>query len=491
MTIAAAAGGLLRRGAIAFVAALLAGGLSATAEAHAFGARYELPVPVWLFVVGGAVTVTVTFLLVGLFVRTGPERYAGARVAVPGPIACALRHPWTVGIAKTAAVSLFLLVLAAGIAGHQDPNKNIAPTFVWVIWWVGFSYLAMLIGNPWPVLNPWRTLFDLFSSKTPGLAAHAYPARAGAWPAVVLLLGIAWIEQILPYGAIPRAMAAIAIGYSILTWAGIRRYGPDAWLSHADPVSLVFGVYARFAPVTGGVTGGLRLRSYAAGLLGREDAAVSTSMTAFILAMLSTVMFDGLLGSAHWVEVENMIHAIDPKLSDLGWILAHTFGLIAMWVLFLGCYFCTCRAMSALCGGAIGGMEIARRFALTLVPIVIGYHFAHTFSYLLVQGQQIVALVSDPFGFGWNLFGTRDYKPEISFMTTKTAWYLAVSAIVVGHVVSVYLAHVAAERCAADRRHALHCLFPMTVLMVLYTIVSLMILAEPLVKYSGPNNEIM
>lgn len=473
-----------------FAAAVAAAVLSMVpeiAEAHAFGARYELPVPVWLFVVGGAVTVTVTFLLVGLFVRTGPERYAGARIAVPGPVACALRHPWTVGIAKIAAVLLLFLVIAAGIAGHQDPNKNLMPTFVWVIWWVGFSYLAMLIGNPWPTLNPWRTLFEVFSGKSPSTAARPYPARVGAWPAVGLLLGIAWIEQVLPYGAVPRTMVAIAVGYSILTWAGMRRYGPDAWLSNADPVSLVFGVYARFAPITGG----LQLRPYAAGLLGREDAAVSISMTAFILAMLSTVMFDGLLGSAHWVEVENMIHAVNPKLSDIGWVLAHTFGLIAMWALFLGCYFCTCLAMSALCGGAVGGMEIARRFALTLVPIVIGYHFAHTFSYLLVQGQQIVALVSDPFGLGWNLFGTKDYKPEISFMTTKTAWYLAVSAIVVGHVVSVYLAHVAAERCVADRRSALRCLFPMTVLMVLYTIVSLLILAEPLVKYSGPNNEIM
>lgn len=481
----------LRYGATAIAAALFVCGHSASAEAHAFGARYELPVPVWLFVVGGAVTVTVTFLLVGLFVRTGPERYAAARFSVPGPITCVLRHPWTVGVAKIAAVSLLLLIVAAGIAGHQDPNKNIAPTFVWVVWWVGFSYLAMLIGNPWPVLNPWRTLFDLFSGKTPpAVAPRPYPTRLGVWPAVILLLAIAWIEQILPYGAVPRAMVVIAAGYSILTWIGMRRYGPDAWLSNADPVGLVFGVYARFAPVIG-AAGGLQLRPYAAGLLGREEAAVSISMTAFILAMLSTVMFDGLLGSAHWVEVENMIHAINPKLSDAGWIVAHTFGLIAMWGVFLGLYFATCWSMGALCGNAIGGMEIARRFALTLVPIVIGYHFAHTFSYLLVQGQQIVPLVSDPFGFGWNLFGTRDYKPEISIMTTKTAWYLAVSAIVVGHVVSVYLAHVAAERCVGDRRNVLRCLFPMTVLMVLYTIVSLLILAEPLVKYSGPNNEIM
>jgi hypothetical protein len=467
--------------------AVVAVGFSDSAQAHAFGARYELPVPVWLFVVGGAVTVTLTFVLVALFVRTGPERYANARLALPAPVDCALRHPLMVGIAKIAAVALLMLVILAGIVGDQNPNKNIVPTFVWVIWWVGFSYLAMLIGNPWPILNPWRTLFELFSDKSRPTMRRPYPKQTGAWPAVALLLVIAWTEQILPNGAVPRTIVIIAFGYSILIWIGMRRYGPDAWLSNADPVSLVFDVYARFAPVTPN----LQLRPYAAGLLGREDDTVSTSMTAFILAMLSTVMFDGLLGSAHWVELENMIHAINPKLSDLGWIAVHTLGLVAMWGVFLGLYFATCWSMSLLCGGTIGGMDIARYFALTLVPIVIGYHFAHTFSYLLVQGQQIVAPISDPFNLGWNLFGTRDFKPEISIMTTKTAWYLAVSAIVVGHVVSVYLAHVAAERCVKDRRLVLRCLVPMTVLMVLYTITSLLILAEPLVRYSGPNNEIM
>ena len=369
-------------------------------------------------------TVTLTFVLVALFVRTGPERYANARLALPGPVDCALRHPLTVGIAKSVAVILLALVVVAGIVGDQNPNKNIVPTFVWVIWWVGFSYFAMLIGNPWPVLNPWRTLFELFSGKSRP-RRHPYPKQTGAWPAVALLLAIAWIEQILPNGAVPRTIVIIACGYSILTWIGMRRYGPDAWLSNADPVSLVFDVYARFAPVTRD----LQLRPYAAGLLSRKDDTVSTSMTAFILAMLSTVMFDGLLGSAHWVELENIIHAINPKLSDLGWIAVHTFGLVAMWGLFLGLYFAICWSMSLLCGGTIGGMDVARRFALTLVPIVIGYHFAHTFSYLLVQGQRVVAWILDPFNLGWNLFGTRDFTPEISIMTTKTAWYLAVLAV--------------------------------------------------------------
>jgi hypothetical protein len=100
-------------------------------------------------------------------------------------------------------------------------------------------------------------------------------------------------------------------------------------------------------------------------------------------------------------------------------------------------------------------------------------------------------LVSDPFGFGWNLFGTKGYVKDINLMSTKTAWYLAVGVIVTGHVISVYLAHLAAGRLVGSRGRALGCLAPMTALMVVYTVISLQILAEPLVRYSGPNKEIV
>ncbi len=61
------------------------------------------------------------------------------------------------------------------------------------------------------------------------------------------------------------------------------------------------------------------------------------------------------------------------------------------------------RVMSALAAGRPGPLEMARSFALTLVPIAIGYHVAHYLVFLLVQGQYIIPLLSDPFGFGWNL----------------------------------------------------------------------------------------
>lgn len=48
-------------------------------------------------------------------------------------------------------------------------------------------------------------------------------------------------------------------------------------------------------------------------------------------------------------------------------------------------------------------LTIARFFVLTLLPIAIAYDVAHYLSFVLMAGQYLIALCSDPFGFGWDL----------------------------------------------------------------------------------------
>ncbi len=480
------------RAAYVFLAALL--GAAGHAEAHAFGERYELPVPVWLFIVGGALTVTVTFVVVALFARGGAERYAEARFDLSRTVVGrAMRHSLTRTTLKAIGVFVLVMTVLAGFFGAADPNKNPAPTLVWVIWWVGFSYAVIVGGNLWPLVNPWRTLFDLFGATA--RRYRPYPAALGAWPAVGGLLVFAWLELIFPFAATPPVLGGLIIFYSVATWLGMARFGPQAWLANVDPFHRVFDLYSRFAPLAparaGGSESGLVLRPYAAALLHPAQGNVPVAVACFVIVLLAGVLFDGLLGSGHWVAVENAVHAFDPKLGDVGWIVVHTAGFLALWLVFLGLFFLTCAVMAAVSGTGSGTLEYVRAFALSLIPIAVGYHFAHTFTYILVQGQSILPLISDPFALGWDLFGTRGYKIDIAVMNTKTAWYLAVGAIVVGHSISVYLAHVAADRLLANRVRAFRCLVPMTILMVIYTIISLQILAEPLVRYSGPPETII
>ena len=121
-----------------------------------------------------------------------------------------------------------------------------------------------------------------------------------------------------------------------------------------------------------------------------------------------------------------------------------------------------------------------------MVPIAFAYHLAHFFSFFLIQGQFIIPLVSDPFGQGWDILGTASYVPDIGIVNARIAWFVGVGAIVVGHIVAVYNAHVVSLRLFTSHRRALLSQLPILVLMVGYTMISLWIIAQPIVEASVP-----
>src|SRR6202023_1385928 len=196
------------------------------AQAHGFGARYDLPIPLSLYLTGAGLTVALSFAMLALFMRTAPAsdaywrfnltRTAGGRLlAAPGVLlAC-----------RALAVALFLLVVAAGFFGIQSPLKNIAPVMVWAIWWVGMAYISALLGNLWALVNPLDTLFALAEALgariSPGCKLSLglrYPDALGVWPAVVLCLAFVWMELVWDYSDSPRHLASAMLGYSALTW---------------------------------------------------------------------------------------------------------------------------------------------------------------------------------------------------------------------------------------------------------------------------------
>ena len=137
--------------------------------------------------------------------------------------------------------------------------------------------------------------------------------------------------------------------------------------------------------------------------------------------------------------------------------------------------------MSRSVGRTLGALPIARTFAYSLLPIALAYNIAHFITLLLIQGQLVAPLASDPFGFGWNLLGTADYKIQIGIINAWFLWYLSIGLIVAGHILAVYLSHLVSIRNFESRARALDSQYPMLALMVIYTVVSLWIIAQPIV----------
>jgi hypothetical protein len=471
----------------AATASMALGGVT-PAGAHGFGQRYELPLPLPLYLFGAAVVVALSFVVFGLFVRrrSAPPRAYAEIDLLANPIGRMVAHTVTVRALRLAVLGLFLVTILAGLFGDPNPYRNIAPTLVWIIWWVGLAYVAAFAGDSWVLVNPWRTVFDAGDWLYRGLGGESelgwrrpYPQVLGVWPACILLLAFCWTELVYPNAAVPAHIAWLAIAYSALTWAGMLVFGRDAWLQHGEVFSLLFGTFARFAP-TEARDGRLLLRPPGAGLL--DDRQVSTSMMAFVLLLLSTVLYDGLIGTGEWAEMEGALQSRMSGSVETSAMVIRTVGLATFWGLFLGAYLGICVVMSRVASGRRSPLETARSFALTLVPIAIGYHVAHYLVFLLVQGQYIIPLLSDPFGYGWNLLGTAGYRVDIAIAGARLAWYAAVAAIVTGHVTAVYLAHVRALGVFEPHRVVLATQVPLTALMVLYTFIGLSITAEPIVE---------
>jgi hypothetical protein len=449
------------------------------AHAHGIGVRYDLPIPLWLYLAGAGITVALSFAALAFFMRTvtASRDYVRVTVLWSGPANFVVSGAALA--ARTVGVGIYLMLIYAGLFGAQSPLKNIAPVMIWAVWWVGTLYVSALLGNVWALLNPLDTLFvraeALYARLRPGRPLSRglrYPEPLGAWPAVALLLVFIWMELVWEGSDHPAPLAAAMLAYSALTWTGMLLFGRAEWLCRGEVFSLVFGLLARFAPTevraSRGSNRALALRPYAVGLLQRERP--SASRVALVIVLLAAVTFDGFMETTLWAA---LAHGND--------VWRRTAGVIAAPLLFLIVYLLSCQLI-AWCSGTQARMwPIAGAFVLTLVPIAIAYHLAHYLSFLAAAGQYLIPLASDPFGFGWDLFGTRNAFVGPGVVDARTVWYVSVAVIVAGHVTAVYLAHRVALEEFPDRRSALRSQWPMLVLMVGYTMTSLWIISQPIV----------
>ena len=478
----------IRAAVLAFGALLLA--LPRPAAAHAFGARYDLPIPLSLWLVGAGAAVLLSFVVTAVVLRN--VEAAQARYTLD------LEDSWLgrlVGLKplhsllRLVSVGIFLLIILTGYLGVAHSLKNFAPTMVWVIFWVGMAFVSALVGNLWDLVNPWKILFS-WTQRLTGFRtlARPYPERLGVWPAILLFLSISWIELVYETPGKPSFIATMVLVYSAITWGGIVVFGAETWLRRGEVFTVFFSLLARFAPFAA-EDGRLKVRPFGIGLL--TDKPVSSSMMVFVVLTLSTVTFDGLTETETWANLLVWIGEA-PALRDLLLALRSVaVNLIAVIVsasivllplIFLATYWIFTVFMAKAAGGHLPVGEVARFFVLTLVPIAIAYHVAHYLSFLMLAGQLIYPLASDPFGYGWDLFGTAGYQMDISVVSAKMIWHIAVISIVIGHVIAVYLAHVMALRAFQDHRAALLSQIPMVILMVGYTMVSLWILSQPIVE---------
>jgi hypothetical protein len=449
---------------------------------HAIGGIRDLPIPLWLFYYGGAIVLVLSFVALGvLWPRPRLEGAEGGRPLPEGLQRILLSTALKV-VAGGASLGLLIVLFLGSLVGEPSAGQNLAPTFVFVIFWVGMVVAVVVLGNVYAVLNPWRAGADLVAwfwreagwSWSSGLS---YPERLGCWPAAVLLFAFTALELAYTEPANPRALALAIFLYSWVTWVGMTIFGRDVWLRNGEAFSVYFGLLGRIAPFGRRPSDGrLVVRPPLSALTVRD---FPPGALAFVAVMLGSVAFDGFSRTSRWLEWRFRLeepHVLDsPNLADLLVTLFNLAGLIAFVLLVALAYLAAVQA-ARMVGKT--GRSLAYDFLGSLVPIALAYNLAHYFSLLLIQGQVGITLMSDPFGYGWDLFGTANYVADPTVISPNMVWYVQVAALVIGHVSGLVLAHDRAVALFDSPRTAIRTQYAMLALMVVYTVGGLWLLSR-------------
>lgn len=416
------------------------------------GVRSEVTPPAWLMVLTGGSVIGASFLLTSFVTDRDLVDSVHSRGVTLLSLPNASR-----GVAKLLGFCLFAMVIGVGLLGPKAGVSNPAVIIVWVGWWGGYVTSVYLVGDSWPTLNPVRLDWDFLSN------GHlSYPTRLGCWPATFGLLGIALLESASSVSENPRMLGGVVAGYLIVTIVGSAVFGSETWFEQADPLSNLFHFYGSLAPIQpteSGVT--VRLP----GAVLRELDVDGTDEVGFLIMMLWVTTFDGLVRTRVWANaVETAVSVGVPEALVVLSMLVGGYGT------FYGIFHLAAGRIRRDAPTAMSTTTLVRQFAPALVPISAGYHLAHFSPYFLSGLPLLKAAFTPPV-----------LAPVTATPLALPAWVagLEVIAILIGHLLAVWVAHSIALELFPGRLQALRSQYGPVAVMVGYTVVSLWIVTQP------------
>ncbi len=384
----------------------------------------------------------------------------------------------------TSLLSLMFLasLLLIGFYGTSDPLENPLPLFIWTIWWIGLPVAQGLFGDIWRWVNPWTGVY-FFIKHRGWQVPFRLPMQAGCWPGVVVFLLFTSFALADVSPEAPQRLSLIVGGYWCFTLLCLCIFG-DEWFNKGECFSMLLRRFSQLSAL------GIERKKLAIGLPGwRLIANRTTSVSAaiFILVLLGCGSFDGFNETFTWLAMIDVNPLEFPGRSS---VVSET----VIGLLLANCLLVSIYGMCVYAGILIASRGVPEpapvsfiiafcTLAIAVLPIAFAYHFAHFLTTFLINGQYAIAAASDPLSNGVDIFNLGSYYVTTGFMNSpasvRAIWLTQAVAVVVGHVISVLLAHTVSVQLFGNARRAIVSQLPLAVFMVLYTFIGLWLLAAP------------
>jgi len=375
-----------------------------------------------------------------------------------GPLARVLtRSPWPLVAAKIFFAAIFLLIIAAGLFGSPIAERNLATALTWTVWWTVVIITVFIVGTAWCAVCPWNSLAKWLvtrrlwrrGSETASLALRVPGFLRNLWPALILLIGLTWLELGLGVTDNPRATASLALFVLVLAVVLLAVFERNALCRYFCPVGRTIGAYAQLAPVelrpidsdvcakcetldcyhgtetvepcpTHLTMGRFAQNTYctSCGSCALSCPADNVSWRSrpmaaeaeagarphwdeawFVLGLLALTIFHGVSMLIGWQGLMGEISAFcgGPEWSLVGFTIAMIITLAVPALAFLACVGLTIRFADA------GWRQFRQSFsglAFAVLPLAFAYHIAHNLSHLVREGDGLASVFANPFGTG-------------------------------------------------------------------------------------------
>ena len=313
-------------------------------------------------------------------------------------------------IGKIFGATILFFLIAPGIIGNESSKTSVTPLILWVFLWIGVPTLGLLFGDVYAKFNP-LNLVRMSSNKPRSVYVSCF-----------LFLGLTWFELVWREPGNPLNIASVFI--ILFVGVNLIRYFYKKSIIEVDPLLLLHYLYSKLKLFNS--------KPYFRSLINNiGNLAKLNGIEYFILLMIGTVTYDGLRETTFWYnqfgeQINNIWFSTIMFLSmNLGTIIFYRFA----------CYFAI-----KVGGSELKLNEVSKLFGHTMLPIAFAYHITHYLTLLLFETQTFIYRLNDPLGTGLNLFNVQE--PEINyFIEPIIIWGIQVAVTLLGHMLSVVLAH--------------------------------------------------
>ena len=313
-------------------------------------------------------------------------------------------------IGKLFGIIILFLLVAPGIFGDESSKTSVAPLILWVFLWIGVPVLGLLFGDIYSKFNP-LNLFSLKSDKPESV-----------YFACILFIGLTWFELVWRRPGNPLNIAVVLI--TLFVCVNLLRYFLKKSLIEVDPLLLLHYLYSKLKLFNS--------KPYFRSLLDNiGNLAKLKGIEYFVLLMIGTVTYDGLRETTFWYN------QFGSRTDDMG------FSTMMFLIMNLGTilfYRFACFFAIKVGGSDLKLNHVSNLFGHTMLPIAFAYHVTHYLTLLLFESQTFFYRFNDPIGIGMNILNVEE--PTINyFIEPLVIWGIQVAVTLLGHMLSVVLAH--------------------------------------------------